>query len=137
MRRFDLPTRTSELEASLQPVWRLPATMQVVGELRSDMDLSLDGRVSGKVCAEKSVVTIGACARISADVAARTVLVRGCVIGDIRAAEKVTLARSATVSGNIWAPRVCLEEGSTFNGRIDDHVPAAGRLILFPKAAER
>ena len=122
-------SRTSALEAGLRHVWRLPSTMEVVGDLRGDTDMSIDGRFSGSVSAQENHVTISASARVSADIAARTVLVRGQVVGNITAAEKVTIASIGSVRGDIRAPRVCLGDGSTVTGRITSEGPSIGTSL--------
>jgi cytoskeletal protein CcmA (bactofilin family) len=134
--RERVQARSGELEAGLRPVWRFPSTFELVGELRGNVDLSIDGRVSGRISAGQNHVTIGAGARATADVAARSVLVRGQVVGDITADEKVTVARSASVQGDIRSPRVCLEDGAKFTGRVNSEAPSRGRVVRFPSRAE-
>jgi cytoskeletal protein CcmA (bactofilin family) len=135
--RESVLARTSELAAGLRPVWRFPASFDLVGELRADVDLSIDGRISGRISAGPNHVTIGASARTTADVAAGSVLVRGQLVGDVTADERVTVARSGSVQGDIRSPRVCLEDGATFTGRVNSDTPARGRVVRFPVLAER
>jgi cytoskeletal protein CcmA (bactofilin family) len=64
-------------------------------------------------------VIIGSDGKIRADVYAKSVAVEGAVEGDLFGAEQVSIRRSATVKGNITAPRVSLEDGAHFKGSIE------------------
>ncbi len=54
-----------------------------------------------------------------ADIKAKTVKIEGEVAGDVTGSEKVVIAKSGRVRGNIVAPRVTLEDGAIFKGSID------------------
>ncbi|MCB1844788.1 MAG: polymer-forming cytoskeletal protein, partial [Halioglobus sp.] len=63
--------------------------------------------------------SVGESGRVTADITARVVKIEGEVTGDITGSEKVVIARSGNVRGNIVAPRVTLEDGAIFKGSID------------------
>lgn len=78
----------------------------VEGSVRGRIDLSGDLRVGLK-------------ARVEATVHARNVVVEGNVTGDISADQRVELVPSATVDGNIKAPKIVVAEGAKFRGSVD------------------
>lgn len=94
-------------------------SLVIKGELNGGEDLTLDGRVEGKISLPEHVLTVGANARIDAEVQAKVVVVLGTVKGNVTAGEKFELKAGGSVEGTLTAPRVAMAEGSTFNGRID------------------
>jgi cytoskeletal protein CcmA (bactofilin family) len=94
-----------------------PAT-RVSGELRGDEDVVVRGRVEGRVVLN-SVFTVEESAIIQADVEARIILISGVVVGNLTAIESIRLAQRARVVGDIVAPRVIMEEGASYKGRLD------------------
>ena len=104
------------------------AGVNIQGDLISDEDLLIKGQINGSITAEVSEVVVGAEARLTACIRAQVVKVEGKITGDITATEKVIVAKTGDVTGNIQAPRVNLEDGAKFKGSIEmdpDH-PVAG-----------
>ncbi len=89
----------------------LGPSVHIVGELRSDEDLLIEGRVEG-------TIHVGP-ATVQADIRDSTINIRGTVRGTISAAERIEIAASASVNGSLTANHVIIAEGATFNGRID------------------
>ena len=94
-------------------------SIQIKGELTGNEDLTIDGKIDGKVTLKDHNLTIGANGRITAELNAKTVVVVGHVVGNITAGDKVEIAPTGTVQGDIRAPRVALADGSNFKGSID------------------
>jgi len=123
------PTATATATATAaQPTPRVPAALPVVnvgksvqikGELTGNEDLVIEGSVEGHIRLAKHKLTIGANARIKAEVTAKTVLVLGEVTGNIVAEDMVDISASGSVQGDITAPRVSIADGARFNGAID------------------
>jgi cytoskeletal protein CcmA (bactofilin family) len=107
-------------------------SLHVKGELRGSEDLVIEGRVEGKITLTGFVVTIGQAGKVSAEIHAKCVVVGGLVEGDINADERVEVASTGTVMGNIRSPRVALMDGARFKGSIDMESKSASR----PAAAE-
>ena len=61
---------------------------------------------------------IGDTGEIEATVRSNNVVVSGTVIGNIFAAQKLTLHKSAKVEGDLEAASIVMEEGAQMNGRI-------------------
>ena len=91
----------------------------IKGELSGSEDLTIEGRVEGKIELKQHVLTIGPHGRIKAQVAAKVVVVLGEVLGNIEASDKVVIRDSGVVEGDIAAPRVAIAEGARFRGMID------------------
>ena len=89
------------------------------GELTSDDDLRIDGRLKGHLHVREGTLTIGETATVEADIRAARVIVHGTVQGSIAASERIELGPTANVTGSLTAERVVMTEGARFNGGID------------------
>jgi len=94
-------------------------SIQIVGDLRGDEDLRIEGDIEGSIHLPNHSLTIGSEGRIRADAYAKAVIIDGEIHGDIYASECVTIRAKARVMGNVLAARVSLEEGARFKGSID------------------
>ena len=94
-------------------------SITIRGEVTGDEDLLIQGRVDGSVDLKQHSVTVGREGEVKANIAARVVTVEGKVEGNLTADEQVILRASATVQGDLSAPRVVLEDGARFRGGVD------------------
>ncbi len=104
-------------------------SVQIRGELRGNEDLIVDGFVEGVITLADNRLTIGANARVQADIAARDVVVLGTVNGNITASGRVELRGGANLTGDIQASRLSIEENAGFSGKVDlVQAPASGAV---------
>jgi len=89
------------------------------GELTGSEDLTIEGKVDGKIELKDHVLTVGANGRIKAQISAKSIVVLGQVTGNLTATEKVDIKENGSVDGDIVAPRVAIADGSHFRGSID------------------
>ena len=108
-------------------------SISVVGDLSGDEDLTILGRVEGKIDLPKHSVTIGQSGRVKGDIHARIVSVAGEVRGDLVAGEQIVIRKTATMLGNLAAPRVGLEDGCSFRGSVEMESPERGRTPAGPR----
>ena len=94
-------------------------SITIKGTIQGAENLVIEGRVEGSVDLPDNDLTVGESGQVSADLNAKVVNVQGQVDGDITGKEKVVVAQSGRVRGNIVAPRVTLEDGAKFKGSID------------------
>ena len=115
-------------------------SIKIKGEITGDENLIIEGSVEGSINLHTNEVTIGLSGNVSADVTAKVIKIEGKIAGDIIGNEKVIIAKSGDVRGNIVAPRVTLEDGARFKGSIDMD-PAdslsAGQPFSTPKMANK
>ena len=69
-------------------------------------------------------MTIGQGGRVKADIHAKSVSVAGEVTGNVVASEQVVIRKTATMLGNLTAPRVGLEDGCRFRGSVEMETPS-------------
>ncbi len=91
---------------------------RIVGRLSGDGDLVVEGRIEGEVSL-KGHLQVAAGGAVTAPVDASELTVEGTVDGDVEARGDVVVRSTGTLRGAIRAPRVGLDEGARFRGRIE------------------
>ena len=110
-------------------------SITIVGDVTGDEDLTILGKVEGKISLPQHSVSIGQAGRVKADIHAKFVSVAGEVHGNVVAAEQIVIRKTATMLGNLSAPRVGLEDGCCFRGSVEMETPAPkGRTAPAPQA---
>ena len=93
--------------------------IRIKGELTGRADLVIDGEVDGSIRLNESRLTVGQAGHIRANIEAAEIFVKGQVEGNLRGRERVVLGNSCQVIGDLEAPRVAIEDGAKFNGRVE------------------
>jgi cytoskeletal protein CcmA (bactofilin family) len=88
---------------------RFNGELDLNGLLRIDGDFTGSIRTSGKVLVGKN-------GRAQCTIKASTVVIGGAVRGDIYSSEKVIVLSSGIILGNIFSPRLIVEEGVILSG---------------------
>jgi cytoskeletal protein CcmA (bactofilin family) len=97
----------------------------VAGDAEFRGMLRVDGHFTGRIRSEKGALIVSAGGVVDADVAVATARINGTVNGDVVAAERLELGRSARVRGNIQTPALVIEEGAFFEGQCRMRAKAA------------
>lgn len=98
---------------------RLGASLHVKGEITGHEDLLVDGSVEGLIQLEDRKLTVGASAKVNADVVAREVVVYGNVKGNLRARDRIEIKKDGSVVGDLTTARIMIEDGAYFKGSIE------------------
>lgn len=104
----------------------------VAGDAEFKGMLRIDGRFTGRIRSEKGALIVSAGGLVDADVAVATARINGTVNGDVVAAERIELGRSARVRGNIQTPALVIEEGAVFEGQCRMQPRAASVVAARP-----
>ncbi len=91
--------------------------MEIVGDIKCDGTVRVEGKVKGSIKATKSVV-IGKGGRVAGDIETQDVVVAGTVDGTVVGASRVELQETCKVQGDIRSRRIKLDEGGTVEGRL-------------------
>ncbi|HKY33102.1 MAG TPA: polymer-forming cytoskeletal protein [Candidatus Polarisedimenticolia bacterium] len=91
----------------------------IKGEVSGSEDLTVDGRVEGRIDLKDHNLTIGPNGRVHADVHAKNITIIGEVTGNVVADEKVDLTDSGRLVGDIRSPRIAVSDGAQFKGSVD------------------
>ena len=87
------------------------------GKLSFKDTVRIDGRFKGEITSDNTLI-VGESGEIEATIRSKSVAVSGTVSGDIVAAERVVLHKTAHVEGNVEAPSLVMEEGAVLNGQV-------------------
>jgi len=88
----------------------------LTGDTSFQMMLRVDGHLTGTVKSDGGTLIVGNNGQLDANVSVGVAQVNGTVNGDITAADKVQLGRTARVVGNISTPKLVIEDGAVFEG---------------------
>jgi len=95
------------------------------GELASREDVFIDGDFEGHIRVSGAGVTIGANGRVTAAVEADEIVVEGRIEGSLRARQRLVIRRTGHVTGDVETPRLAIEDGAVFRGRVEMAQPVA------------
>jgi cytoskeletal protein CcmA (bactofilin family) len=98
---------------------RLGASLHVKGEISGNEDLLVDGSVEGLIQLDDRKLTVGATAKVTADIIAREVVVFGTVKGNLRAKDRIEIKKDGSVNGDLTTARIMIEDGAYFKGSIE------------------
>jgi len=88
---------------------------EIEGKYACSGTVMLDGRLRGEITAADTLL-IGEHGVVHARVRGAVLVVRGEVVGDVIASERVELKKTACVTGDIEAPVIIMEEGAVLDG---------------------
>jgi cytoskeletal protein CcmA (bactofilin family) len=102
------------------------------GDVHFSGGLHVDGKIKGKIVADddkSTVLSVSETGHIEGDVRVSHVVLNGTIIGDVYAAQRITLSSKARVSGNVYYKLIEMTSGATVNGQLvyqgDQPMPAA------------
>jgi cytoskeletal protein CcmA (bactofilin family) len=98
---------------------RLGSSLHVKGEISGNEDLLIDGTVEGLIQLDERKLTVGATAKVTADIIAREVVVYGSVKGNLRAKDRIEIKKDGSVNGDLTTARIMIEDGAYFKGSIE------------------
>lgn len=98
---------------------RLGPGLQVHGEISGNEDLQVEGTVDGEIRLGERRLTIGASARVTADVDAREVVIYGNLKGNLKARDRIEIKKDGSVVGDLTTARIMIEDGAYFKGSIE------------------
>ncbi len=98
---------------------RLGSSVHVKREISGNEDLYIDGTVEGLVHLDDRKLTVGATAKLTADVIAGEVIVYGSVKGNVRGKGKIEIKKDGSVNGDLTTAQIIIEDGAYFKGSIE------------------
>jgi len=120
------PVMASEPPAAPRPVTTTTAdqatigkSLVIKGEVTGSESLYIDGRVEGSINLSGNRVTVGRNGVVSANINAREIVVLGKVRGNLTASDRVDIRSDGSLTGDVIAARISIEDGAFFKGGID------------------
>jgi len=139
------PNNNNNQQAARRPSRAAPSIisndMVVNGALQAGGDIQVDGKVQGDITSGS--LTVGEKAVVEGEILAEEVVVRGKIIGSIRA-RKVQLCSTCHVEGDIYHQALAVETGAYFEGNcrhsddpMKEGIPANNSRRALPSAERR
>ena len=107
------PSRTQQ-----RRITHIAPGSRVKGEITGPTELLVEGEVEGEIRVD-SAVMIGSEGVVQGPIQAQVVRIGGRVFGNVSASERVEVAPSGTLEGDVSAPRIVIAEGAFFKGRVE------------------
>jgi cytoskeletal protein CcmA (bactofilin family) len=98
-------------------------SLVIKGEVTGSESLYIDGRVEGSINLPGNRVTIGRNGVVNANINAREIVVTGKVRGNLVASDRVDIRNEGSLTGDVIAQRISIEDGAFFKGGIDIRKP--------------
>jgi cytoskeletal protein CcmA (bactofilin family) len=89
------------------------------GEITGNESLFIDGKVEGSINLPGNRVTVGRNGLVTASVVAREIVVLGKIKGNVSATDRVDIRAEGSLTGDVAAARISIEDGAFFKGGID------------------
>jgi cytoskeletal protein CcmA (bactofilin family) len=96
----------------------LGSSVLIKGVVTASEDLTVDGRVEGRIHLPDHTLTIGPNAKIDAEIVAKVVTVFGTVRGNVTAHDRLDIRSAATLEGEVTCARISIQDGATFGGSV-------------------
>jgi cytoskeletal protein CcmA (bactofilin family) len=93
----------------------------IKGDIEFSGGLYVEGRIVGKIMAVEAntaVITVAEQGHVEGEVHSPIVIIAGALTGDVHASERIELAPTAKVQGNIYYKVVEMAAGATLTGRL-------------------
>ena len=92
--------------------------IKIKGEISGHGDLSLDGEFEGKIHIDSGTLTVGPNARVRAEIEAPEIIIRGDVIGTLKASERVHIWSTGQLTGDIETRSIVIDDGADLRGTV-------------------
>src|ERR1041385_8223729 len=110
-------------------------SLVIKGEVTGSESLYIDGRVEGSINLAGNRVTVGRNGVVAANITAREIVVLGKVRGNLTASDRVDIRSDGSLTGDVVAARISIEDGAFFKGGID--IRKAGQQPAKPNGEEK
>jgi cytoskeletal protein CcmA (bactofilin family) len=128
------PSNTASTDLSPMPARNLSSnnpqeqasigkSLVIKGEVSGSEALYIDGRVEGTISLAGNRVTVGPNGVVNANITAREIVVIGKLRGNLVASDRVDIRNEGSLTGDVIAQRISIEDGAFFKGGIDIRKP--------------
>jgi cytoskeletal protein CcmA (bactofilin family) len=92
--------------------------IKIRGEISGHGDFFLDGEFEGMIHLTGGTFTVGSNARVSAEIQAREVVIRGEVIGSLKSCERVHIWSTGKLTGDMETRGIVIEDGAVLHSKV-------------------
>src|SRR3974377_280781 len=109
--------------------------IKIKGESTGHGDFFLDGEFEGMIRLTGGTFTVGSNARVSAEIEAREVIIRGEVIGSLKSCERVHIWSTGKLTGNMETRGIVIEDGAILHGKVATPQAAVPEAVVAEPSA--
>jgi cytoskeletal protein CcmA (bactofilin family) len=123
---FEAPaprSATPQAPASTGEQATIGKSLMIKGEVTGSESIFIDGRIEGTITLPGNRVTVGRNGQVAANISAREIVVLGKVRGNCQAADRIDIRAEGSLTGDVTAARISIEDGAFFKGGIDIRKP--------------
>jgi len=91
--------------------------MTIVGDIRAQQELVVDGEVEG-VLESQSLLTVGPTGKVKGNIKAREVAIFGSVNGNVEVTAKIAIRDQGSLIGDIRGAGIRIDDGAYFKGSV-------------------
>src|SRR5260370_18109874 len=110
-------------------------SLVIKGEVTGSESLYIDARVEGSINLAGNRVTVGRNGVVAANITAPEIVVLGKVRGNLTPRDRVDIRSDGSLTGDVVAARISIEDGAFFKGGID--IRKAGQTDARPEEAPK
>ncbi len=100
------------------PVGIIGKGIEIRGSLSGEEALTVEGKITGEIYLSNHL-TIEESAEIKANIEVEELTAHGTMEGKIQCSQIAKISSTAIINGELYAPKIIMEEGARFNGRIE------------------
>jgi len=117
------PTRPAAASSSTGEQATIGKGLFIKGEITGSESLYIDGKIEGTINLPGNRLTVGRNGQVNASINAREIVVLGKVRGNVAATDRVDIRAEGSLTGDVAAARISIEDGAFFKGGIDIKKP--------------
>ena len=91
----------------------------IEGRVTSTQDIRIDGQVEGAIDVAEHELVLGRGSEVKGNVAAKSALIAGTVVGNVTATERIQVQATGSVQGDVRAPRLSVLDGGVLQGKAE------------------
>ena len=118
-------TPTASAAAATGEQATIGKSLVIKGEVSGSESLYIDGKIEGAINLPGNRVTVGRNGQVAANIMAREVVVLGKVRGNVHASDRIDIRSEGSLTGDVIAARISIEDGAFFKGGIDIRKPGS------------
>jgi len=112
-------------------------SLVIKGEVSGSESLYIDGTVEGSINLPGNRVTVGRNGQVAARITAREIVVEGKIVGNVDASDRLNVRSEGSLTGNVIAKRISIEDGAFFKGEIDIRTSTEPVEKIHPRAGAK
>ncbi|HUB31280.1 MAG TPA: polymer-forming cytoskeletal protein [Terracidiphilus sp.] len=113
------PVRPAAASSSVGEQATIGKGLFIKGEITGSESLYIDGKIEGTINLPGNRLTVGRNGNVNAAINAREIVVLGKVRGNVTATDRVDIRAEGSLTGDVAAARISIEDGAFFKGGID------------------